>query len=61
MNEREFELKLATGKIVKWTGKTGVNAAHNYVDCVQDATVVAWREIQYGIFPYPPQGRGIIG
>lgn len=41
--DREFELKLATGKVVVWPGKNGVNAAHRYVDCHDGATVVAWR------------------
>ncbi len=40
--EREYELKLATGKVVKWTGTSGEDAARRYVDCVP-ATVVAWR------------------
>ncbi len=43
MIDQEFELKLATGKVVVWPGKGAVNAAHRYVDCHTDAEVVAWR------------------
>lgn len=44
--EKPYELKLASGKVVKWTGTDGVNAAERYVDCVRDAEVVAWREAE---------------
>lgn len=59
--EAEYELKLASGKVVKWVGRGGVDAAERYVDCFQDAAVVAWRSIPYGVFPWPAGGRGIIG
>ncbi|KKL19121.1 hypothetical protein LCGC14_2468680 [marine sediment metagenome] len=42
--EREYELKLAKGKAVKWNGTDGVDAAKRYVDCHREATVTAWRE-----------------
>jgi len=42
--QQRFELKLADGSIVTWTGSDGANAATRYVDCHRDATVVAWRE-----------------
>ena len=42
--EREYELKLANGKRVKWVGTDGVDAAERYVDCHRGATVTAWRE-----------------
>ena len=38
-----FELKLSTRKVVVWEGIDGVDAAHRYVDCHRDATVIAWR------------------
>lgn len=38
-----FELKLAGGKVVTWEGESGEDAAHRYVDCHREATVVAWR------------------
>ena len=42
--EREYELKLANGKTVKWAGIDGRDAAKRYVDCHREATVIAWRE-----------------
>jgi len=48
--EREFELKLASGKVVVWSGKDGINAAERYVDC-NGGTVIAWRDYpKYGVF-----------
>ena len=50
--EREYELKLKGGKWLTWTGTSGPDAAHNYVDCHREASVVAWREAnQTGVFP----------
>ena len=50
--DREWELKLASGKMVTWIGKTGEDAAWRYVDCHRDATVVAYRQgNRTGIFP----------
>ena len=49
--EREWELKLQTGKTVTWTGKTGEDAAWRYVDCHREATIIAYRQPRYGIFP----------
>jgi hypothetical protein len=41
---RTYELKLASGTVVRWQGSSGVSAAERYVDCHRDAVVVAWRE-----------------
>ena len=49
--ESEYELKLASGKTVVWSGKDGVNAAERYVDCNRGEVVIAWRDYpRYGIF-----------
>jgi hypothetical protein len=46
-----FELKLATGKIARWPGRDGPDAARRYVDCHRDAVVVAWRPAdRHGLF-----------
>lgn len=50
-NVATYELKLASGKVVKWEGKDGVDAAKRYVDCNREAVVIAWR--------YPPHGLSI--
>ena len=55
--EQEFELKLASGKVVTWTGETGEDAAYRYTDCFQGTTVVAGRPIRHGIFLYNPGMR----
>lgn len=47
MKEQEFELKLASGKTVKWTGKNGEHAARRYVSIHTDETVIAWRYLRY--------------
>jgi len=52
--ESEYELRLSGGKVVKWTGSDGVNAAERYVDAHQGTSVIAWREISHGVFPYSP-------
>lgn len=41
--EREYELLLAGGRIVTWTGATAEEAARRYVDAHRDAAVVATR------------------
>jgi hypothetical protein len=46
-----YELLLQGGKVVKWDGSDGKNAAERYVDCHREAAVVAWREPRYGFFP----------
>ena len=49
--ESKYELKLASGKTVVWSGKDGVNAAERYVDCNRGEIVIAWRDYpRYGIF-----------
>jgi len=49
--EKEYELKLASGKVVIWHGKDGINAAERYVDCKRGETVIAWRNYpRYGVF-----------
>ncbi len=52
--ETDYELKLASGKVVKWTGDTGENAAKRYVDMHRDCSVIAWREVRRGLFLYNP-------
>lgn len=39
-----YQLKLAAGRVVTWTGNDGEDAARRYVDAHRDAVVVAWRE-----------------
>jgi hypothetical protein len=39
-----YELKLATGKVVRWSGQSGEDAATRYVDAHREAKVIAWRE-----------------
>jgi hypothetical protein len=41
--EHEFELKLGDGKVVRWTGSDGRDAALRYADCHHGVSVVAWR------------------
>jgi hypothetical protein len=60
--ERLFELKLATGKVVEWSGIDGENAARRYVDCHREAAVVAWREASaHGTVSVLGDARRIIG
>ena len=48
-----WELKLDNGSIVKWSGKTGEDAAVRYVDTFRKAVVIATRPSeQWGIFHY---------
>jgi hypothetical protein len=52
--EQEYELKLASGKVVVWTGKDAINACKRYVDCFRGETVIAWRDYpRYGVFVNP--------
>jgi hypothetical protein len=39
-----YELKLADGSVVTWTGRDGTDAAVRYVDAHREASVIAWRE-----------------
>lgn len=48
--EKTYELKLASGKVVKWEGKNGIDAAQRFVDCHRTEAVVATREVQHGLF-----------
>ena len=41
---KRWELKLAGGKVVSFTGETWEEAAQGYVSGHPDAVVVAWRE-----------------
>ena len=49
--ERTFNLKLASGKIVKWNGKDGEDAARRYVDTFPSETVIAWRYPKFELVP----------
>jgi hypothetical protein len=58
MSEQQWELKLADGKRVVWSGRDGEDAARRYVDCHRDAAVVATRSYpRHGVFVL---GRGVI-
>jgi hypothetical protein len=48
--ETDYELKLGSGKVVTWAGSSGENAALRYADAHRGETVVAWRDIRYGVF-----------
>ena len=45
--EREFDLKLSDGTIVKWFGTSGENAAKRFIDSHPTKTIVAWREVRF--------------
>lgn len=45
-----FELKLSTGRVVTWEGGSGEDAALRFVDSHPEATVIAWRHVQHGLF-----------
>lgn len=51
--ENTYELKLDNNKVVTWPGTDGINAAERYVDC-KGGTVIAWRPLPVGIFPFNP-------
>lgn len=55
----EFELRLLGGKVVRWEGTSGQDAARRYVDTHREASVIAWRPIRYGLFIGMPF-KGII-
>jgi len=51
--ERKYQLKvIVNGLPVKmtWVGKDGPDAVKRYQDMYPDHTVVAWREIPFGLF-----------
>ncbi len=48
---KEYELKLATGRVIIWEGRDGIDAAKRYIDCHREEAVIAWRDYpRYGIF-----------
>jgi hypothetical protein len=49
MPDRTFELLLIDGRIVTWAGSDGVNAARRYALAHPEATVIACREVQWGV------------
>jgi hypothetical protein len=59
MTERYYDLKLASGKVARWTGTSGEDAARRYVDCM-GGSVVAWRASDTGGISVLGRGR-IIG
>ena len=51
MNQKRYELKLESGKVVEWVGSDPIDAATRYVDVFRDAVVVATREAdRHGLF-----------
>ncbi len=53
-----YDLKLASGKTVEWSGSDPENAIERYLDGHRDQAVTAWRVAmseRYGIFQW---GRG---
>lgn len=48
--EEDFELKLADGRMVTWTGRGPEDAAVRYADAHRGDVVVAWRRPRYGLF-----------
>lgn len=49
--EREWELRLTTGKRVVWSGTSGEDAARRYVDGHRAAAIIAYRVYpRHGIF-----------
>lgn len=49
--EQRYDLKLADGRTVSWTGSSGEDAARRYVDGHHGATVVATRSAErHGLF-----------
>jgi hypothetical protein len=49
-----YELKLAGGKVARWEGTSGENAALRYADA-HGATVIAWREPRAQLLVGGPQ------
>ena len=55
---REWELKLASGKVVVWAGRDGDAAARRYVDANPAKTVVATRNAdRHGVRVFGPGAR----
>lgn len=52
---RTYEIKLASGKVVTWQGRDGVDACKSAADCLRE-TVVAWREPRAAIHVGIPEG-----
>lgn len=58
--DRPYELRLDTGTVVTWYGRTGEDAARRYIDAHRTPTggtyaVTAWREAErYGVFAVHP-------
>ena len=48
--EREYELKLASGRVVTWTGVSPEVVIARYQDVYPDQQVVAWRFVHHGLF-----------
>ncbi len=51
--EREYQLKVViNGKpsLKTWVGKDGLDACKRYQDYFKDHTVIAWRELPYGVY-----------
>lgn len=50
--DQSFEVKLATGQIVTWSGRDGMDACRRYVAAHPGAVAVAWRPAdRHGVFP----------
>ena len=47
--DREFDLKLSSGKTVTWLGRSGIEAATRYASCFPGTVVIAWRWKTTGI------------
>jgi len=58
---RQFELKLADGRRVVWSGMNGVDASQSYANACPGVTVTAWRRHKMTGFvaPFAP-GHGVI-
>jgi hypothetical protein len=59
---KEYQLKLASGQVVTWQGKSGEDAARRYVDIHRDAAVIGWRVpphgLAFGLKPIAEPGNG---
>lgn len=56
---KAFELRTDTGKVIRWTGEDGEDAATRAADCLR-VTIVAWREPR-AVFVAGVDPRDIIG
>ena len=45
-----YELKLASGRVVEWSGSDPEDAARRYVDVYREEVVVATRLPRFGLF-----------